>query len=125
MSQDRRPLVAAMQAPESLDAESVREFITQERRNPEKSRGAGTTSIRSTLTTAGSSDPHWNEPRPTHRAPLPVGLIPVTVRLRPELAGALKRASLERQLAGESEATQQEIVASCLEPWLRARGYLG
>jgi hypothetical protein len=31
----------------------------------------------------------------------PVGLIPVTVRLRPEIAGALERASLERQLSGE------------------------
>jgi hypothetical protein len=54
----------------------------------------------------------------------PVGLIPVTVRLRPEIAGALKRASLERQLAGEELFTQQEIVEQALEPWLRAEGYL-
>ena len=54
----------------------------------------------------------------------PIGLIPVTVRLRPELAGALKRASLERELAGEEPFTQQEIVEQALEPWLRDEGFL-
>jgi hypothetical protein len=54
----------------------------------------------------------------------PVGLIPVTIRLRPEIAGALKRASLERQLAGEELFTQQDIVEQALEPWLREEGYL-
>lgn len=61
-------------------------------------------------------------PRPSKVAP--VGLIPVTVRLRPEIAGALKRASLERQLAGEELYTQQDIVEQALEPWLREEGYL-
>ncbi|RUL81770.1 hypothetical protein [Tautonia sociabilis] len=61
-------------------------------------------------------------PRPSKVAP--VGLIPVTVRLRPEIAGALKRASLERQLSGEELYTQQDIVEQALEPWLRAEGYL-
>jgi hypothetical protein len=54
----------------------------------------------------------------------PVGLIPVTVRLRPEIAGALKRASLERQLSGEELFTQQDIVEQALEPWLRREGLL-
>jgi hypothetical protein len=48
----------------------------------------------------------------------------VTVRLRPEIAGALKRASLERQLAGEAPFTQQDLVEQALEPWLRTEGYL-
>ena len=54
----------------------------------------------------------------------PVGLIPVTVRLRPEIAGVLKRASLERQLAGEELFTQQDIVVQALEPWLHREGLL-
>jgi hypothetical protein len=62
--------------------------------------------------------------RPKASKVTPVGLIPVTVRLRPEIAGALKRASLERQLAGEELFTQQEIVEEALEPWLRNEGYL-
>jgi hypothetical protein len=40
----------------------------------------------------------------------PVGLIPVTVRLLPEIAGALKRASLERQLLGEETFSQQDFI---------------
>ena len=48
----------------------------------------------------------------------------MTVRLRPEIAVALKRASLERQLAGEELFTQQDIVEQALEPWLRQEGLL-
>ena len=46
------------------------------------------------------------------------------MRLKPEIAGALKRASLERQLAGEELFTQQDIVENLLEPWLHDQGYL-
>jgi hypothetical protein len=73
-------------------------------------------------------EPARPEKRPVRRPKpskvTPIGLIPVTVRLRPELAGALKRASLERQLAGVELFTQQEIVEQALEPWLRDEGYL-
>jgi len=54
----------------------------------------------------------------------PVGLIPVTVRLRPDIAGALKRASLERELDGEDIFTQQDLVENALEPWLKQNGFL-
>ncbi len=54
----------------------------------------------------------------------PVGLIPVTVRLRPDIAGALKRASLERELEGEDIFTQQDLVENALEPWLKQNGFL-
>ena len=54
----------------------------------------------------------------------PVGLIPITVRLRPEIAGALKRASLERQLAAAEFFSQQEIVERALVAWLRENGGL-
>jgi hypothetical protein len=36
----------------------------------------------------------------------------------------LKRASLERQLAGQTPHTVQDIVELVLEPWLKAKGYL-
>ena len=51
-------------------------------------------------------------------------LVPVTVRLRPEIASALKRASLQRQLNGIETFTQQDIVEEALLPWLRAEGLL-
>jgi hypothetical protein len=54
----------------------------------------------------------------------PVAPVPVTVRLKPEIGGALKRASLERQLAGEELFTHQDIVENLLEPWLHDQGYL-
>jgi len=49
----------------------------------------------------------------------PVGLIPIAVRLSPEIAGALKRISLERQLARADYFSQQEIVERALKEWLQ------
>jgi hypothetical protein len=68
------------------------------------------------------------KPAPQKRAELPrlLGtlLVPVTVRLRPEIASALKRASLERQLNGVETYPQQDIVEEALLPWLRAEGLI-
>lgn len=50
--------------------------------------------------------------------------VPVTVRLKPEIAGALKRASLERQIAGSELFTRQDIVENLLKPCLSDQGYL-
>jgi len=44
------------------------------------------------------------------------------VRLSPEIAGALKLASLERQLASAEFFSQQEIVERALAAWLRENG---
>ena len=52
------------------------------------------------------------------------GLIPVNVRVRPELAGALQTASLDRQMRGIQPHSKREIVEQALEPWLRSQGYL-
>jgi len=52
------------------------------------------------------------------------GLIPVNVRVRPDLAAALQTASLERQLQGLEPSSKREIIEEALEPWLRTNGYL-
>jgi hypothetical protein len=52
------------------------------------------------------------------------GRVPFTTRVRQDIASALKRASLERQLAGVHPNTLQEILETALEPWLRENGYL-
>jgi len=52
------------------------------------------------------------------------GLIPVNVRVRPEIAGALKTAALQRELQGVEPFTKREIVEHALEPWLKKDGYL-
>jgi hypothetical protein len=60
----------------------------------------------------------------TLSAALAPGLIPVNVRIRPELARALKTASLTRQLSGTTPFCKREIVEQALEAWLRAEGYV-
>lgn len=128
---DRRPLAAAVNNYGGADPADVRAFITQEPKaeatppandiewntSVENDRGATSTHKRSTesLTRTPKRKPARLQP---------VGLIPVTIRLRPEVAGALKRASLERQLGGEELFTQQDLVESALEPWLIHEGYI-
>ena len=63
------------------------------------------------------------EMRP-HTAVMSPGLIPVNVRVRPDIAQALKAASLERELQGIEPFTKHEIVEQALEPWLKKNGYL-
>ena len=123
---ERRPLTTGMNVIPNADPDAVKQFITQERRStPTESPSAelSLVSERSTRVPTLSEQP--NRRRKTKSAGVtPVGLIPVTIRLRPELAGALKRASLERQLSGEETFTQQDLVEQALEPWLRQQGYL-
>jgi hypothetical protein len=49
---------------------------------------------------------------------------PLTTRIRADFATALKRASLQRQLGGQTPNTLQDILEEALEPWLRSQGYL-
>lgn len=56
--------------------------------------------------------------------PQMAGRIPVTTRCRPEVASALKRASLQRQLAGTEPYYVQDIMEVALENWLRDKGYI-
>ena len=131
---ERRPLAAAVNQFAGADPEQVRAFISQEsdekssssrreaeetRRVDSEARSSARTRESRALTEPGSS----RSKRGANRLQ-PVGLIPVTVRLRPEIAGGLKRASLERQLSGDEIFTQQEIVETVLEPWLASNGYL-
>lgn len=116
---DRRPLASPFATATDLDPDVVRNFVRQE------SPGA-----------APAPEPAAERPPAARAAPppktkkkrtsgiAPVAPIPVTVRLRPEIAGGLKRASLERQLAGEETFTQQDLVETLLEPWLREQGYI-
>ena len=60
---------------------------------------------------------------------LPLGianlLVPLTTRLQPSTAVALKRAGLEQRLRGKSPATMQEIAEEAIQHWLHDYGYLG
>jgi hypothetical protein len=50
--------------------------------------------------------------------------VPLSTRMREDFFDALKRASLERQLAKVEPNTLQDILEQAVEPWLRANGYL-
>jgi hypothetical protein len=56
--------------------------------------------------------------------PQMTGRVPITTRARPEVATALKRASLQRQLAGAEPYHVQDIVEEALENWLNSKGYV-
>lgn len=126
---ERRSLTTGLHAIPNADPNAVRQFVTQEQ-PPARSDaadaqtsaiGSRVTGPRIGVTTAARTNASSRRKSP---GIAPVGLIPVTVRLRPELAGALKRASLERQLAGEDFYTQQNLVEQALEPWLKSLGYI-
>jgi hypothetical protein len=59
---------------------------------------------------------------------LPFGMenyrIPLTTRLRPETAAALKRAGLEQRLNGKQPFTVQEIAEEAIVAWLKRSDYL-
>ena len=131
---ERRSLTAGLKAvpPGVTDADVVKSFITQERKpEPQKEAQSETAqevelpAIEQPAPTASQSEEsRLTKRRKGKKSPVPVGLIPVTVRLKPELAAGLKRASLERQLAGEETYTQQDLVELVLEPWLKGEGHL-
>lgn len=49
---------------------------------------------------------------------------PLSTRIRSDLASALKRASLERQLKGIEPSALCDILEDAIEPWLKSHGFL-
>ena len=99
---ERRTLSQRVHLPVHTNPEAVRAFVTQE---PQATPAANSPSPQAKLQSTNNG--------------FPVGLIPITVRLSPEIAGALKRISLERQLARADYFSQQEIVERALKAWLQ------
>lgn len=90
--------------------------------NVKTSRKMTQASLDSAVTVAASR----NQTRRTTTQPTlsAAALVPLTTRLQPETADALRRAYLERKLDGFANATQQEIVEEALQIWLIQEGYL-
>jgi len=61
---------------------------------------------------------------PNHPTTPQMTRVAISTRIRTDYAQALKRASLERQLAGIEPNTLQDILEAAVEPWLRSNGYL-
>ena len=133
---ERRSLVAGVEAaPNGVDPHLMRAFISQD--PPDAMRvvphpADDPIPPNEEKTAAESLNPAV-VPRPSKTVPLKrpkasslhsALLVPVTVRLKPEIADALKRASLQRQLNGIETYTQQDIVEDALTPWLKSEGLL-
>ena len=135
---ERRSLTAGLEDMGGVDPEMARAFIAQEKPKPSPVqivpepaavRAAETPDARvvaDRVPTSSAKRPAKSmaQKRPDNSRLLATLLVPVTVRLRPEIASALKRASLERQLNGFETFTQQDIVEDALVPWLKSEGLL-
>ena len=101
---DRRSLVEGLKQSPAVDPLKEKEFVFQ---NKQPTSGEGATT---------SATPPTNQPA--------VAKAPLSTRIRADLASALKRASLERQLSGIEPHTVQDILEAAIEPWLKTSGYL-
>lgn len=97
---ERRPLVEGLKPRTEAERKAEAQFVFQEKAAP-----------------AAAETPA----APPHPQ---VSRLPLTTRVRADLAQALKRASLERQLQNVQPNSVQDILEAALEPWLRANGYL-
>ena len=99
---DRRPLTAGLKSAAEVDPSLENQFVFGDKAGPAKPKSQAT------------------EPKAQNGA----SRVPLTTRVRADYAAALKRASLERQLAGEFPNTLQDILEEALGPWLRDHGYV-
>jgi hypothetical protein len=134
----RRTLVEGLKAKPKADRRKELAFVrgepdTAETEEPKPSKPKAERKERPERTKATKSKPEpkeqreGEEPTPTpapSATPAYTGRVPLTTRIRSDLATALKRASLERQLANEKPNTVQDILEEALEPWLKDKGYL-
>jgi hypothetical protein len=132
---ERRPLATPFANSPDADPDLIRDFVKHDAQEanvgPDRQQPSGrvvpVSEARPTADSRTTESRQVPLSRPKKRRMnciQPVAPVPVTVRLRPEVAGGLKRASLERQLSGEEMFTQQDLVETLLEPWLRDQGYM-
>jgi hypothetical protein len=104
---ERRALIEGITSPApAVDPETERAFVF------------GTKKVKEAETSETLSTPT------TQAAGAAQARVPLSTRMRADFSTALKRASLERQLAGIEPNTLTDILEQAVEPWLRSNGYL-
>jgi len=135
---ERRSLVAGLDALTDVDPKAAEEFIYNHK--PQSAKKPSTPKAKAPAPKAKVPDPIQVEeehstlpatlraaasPEASHSSPLTgIGRVPVGARVKTEIAAALKRASLERQLQGIQPNSVQEILEESLELWLLKHGHL-
>jgi hypothetical protein len=104
-TKERRPLVAGLSEPLTNDPELEKQFVFHKPKPAEPK----------------ASDADAGKGQANNAV---ISRMPLTTRIRTDFGTALKRASLERQLAGVTPNTLQDILEEAVEPWLRTNGYL-
>jgi hypothetical protein len=111
---ERRTLTEGLNAGEVTLSEREREFILGK---TAESQPAAKTEVQTAI--AANAEPKANNkilPQISSR-------VLITTRATPEVASALKRASLQRQLDGIEPFYVQEILDEAIGEWLRKNGY--
>lgn len=102
----RRSLIDGLNATPAVDPQLEKDFVFQAKAD------------NATVTAAApASKPPAAAPQVTARAP-------ISTRIRNDIAVALKKASLQRQLDKVEPNTISDILETALEPWLKSNGYL-
>jgi hypothetical protein len=121
----RRSLIEGLDTIEGVDPQLAEDFILN--RNPRKEPETLAASRTADAEVVAPPAPPPIQP-PASQAAVShltgIGRVPVGARVRTELAAALKRASLERQLQGIQPNSVQEILEESLELWLLKHGHL-
>src|SRR5579863_1023066 len=129
---ERRALIEGLKGlDEDIDADLAEEFISVR-----KTRSPAKTAAAAPMPKAPPTEPQGANSLPPlpdsvmaaaqASAPSPltaIGRVPVGARVRTDLASALKRASLQRQLNGIQPYAVQEILEEALELWLLKNGH--
>jgi len=122
MTGRRRSLVDGLKSQHKADRLKEQKFVFAKEEQPEPE------ARRPKATPAKAAARGGEKPGPLPPAAAKLqelaGRVPLNSRIRPKFATALKRASLERELAGEEPHTIQDILEQALEPWLKEHGFL-
>jgi hypothetical protein len=128
---ERRALIEGLKdLDENLNPDLAEQFLSGEKPGPVTKTSVSPPKARKAV----KMEPPAQPPLPASitdavqvSAPSPltgVGRVPVGARVRTELAAALKRASLQRQLQGIQPNSVQDILEESLELWLLKHGHL-
>jgi hypothetical protein len=120
----RRTLVEGLKSRQKADRQKEESFVFEDKPPKPKARPPKATPPKAPAIAEEKPSAPTAPVSPPNSLQALAGRVPLTTRIRPELAQALKRASLERQLAQETPNTVQDIVEQALEPWLKDKGYL-
>jgi hypothetical protein len=121
---ERRALVEGLAAADQSQQDREKAFVYGASATAESNSSAAVDDQTSASREPTVSDSNVSTQYDSKVLPQFAGRVPVTTRARPEVATALKRASLTRQLNGIEPFYVQDIMEQALEAWLRTNGYL-